>query len=248
MKKLFALLLAVLFLAGCAGHDKYYALDHFYISEEGDAFRKTVDEFTVDMYEWYKSIEGEDGVYILHYEHYPEETLQEWKKTGYVHTIPEGDLSYYVASVNYLEDRGMTFSEEDKNAIQSGVRYYLIPDTCDDEETMKQFLTEDALNGLDGGSLIDTVFMKERNIAFQTYHFDDTFEVPGSDDIRDPVILAVSTENMKHFESESLIATGKTDSYIKLTEEAYRKYAKNALPQKLKDRKVTFLNISRISN
>ena len=53
---------------------------------------------------------------------------------------------------------------------------------------------------------------------------------------------------MRYFESESLIATGKADSYIKLTEEAYRKHVKDHLPEELKNRNVTFLPISKINN
>ena len=54
MRKLVALMVSTLLLAGCTGvaTDEYYAIDHFYIAEEGDAFREAFDSLTVATYEW----------------------------------------------------------------------------------------------------------------------------------------------------------------------------------------------------
>lgn len=247
MRKTAALLLVVLVLAllsGCGASRKepYYSIDHFYIKEEGEAFRSRFNELVIDTYDWYRSIEGREGVYLIHYRHYSEETLEEWKNVGYMENIPAGALDYYVASPNYLEDRGITISTEDKRMIQEGVRYYLLPDTLGEEETqmMKKYLTEDALHGLDGETLIETAFRQERKIEFRTYHFDGTLEVPGGGDIKDPVIFVAGCSNMKYFEAESLIATGVSDAYIRLSEEAYKRYVKTGLPRELKEKKVTF--------
>ena len=60
--------------AGCAAgapESGYYAIDHFEIRGEGEVFREAMDSLTVSTYEWYKLIEGEDGVYIMHYDLYP---------------------------------------------------------------------------------------------------------------------------------------------------------------------------------
>ncbi len=256
MKKLTTaaiLILVLCMLAGCAAHGKqegYYAIDHFYIKEEGDAFREAFNALTIETYRWYQSLEERDGVYIIHFEHYSKEQMDEWKQSGFMTNLPKGDLDYYTASLNYLEDRGMTFSDEDRQRIREGVRYYLLPDTLDEEEAamMKRFLTEDALIGLDEEPLIDTVFRHERKIVFQTYSFDGTLEVPGGEEIKNPVIYVASCANMKFFEAESLNATGISDAYIRLTEEAYDLYAKNDLPRELKDKRMTFLNTQSMSN
>ena len=250
MKRLTFLFVILLLLAGCRTNDKYYGIDHFYMTEEGDAFNKAYSELTVDIYDWYGSIEGQDGVYIIHYEYYPKEMLKEWQESGYMETVPENDLHYYVASINYLKDRGMSFTAAEEEAINSGTRFYLLPDTLSEEETetMKRYLTEDALFGLSEDAMIATAFNRDPVIEFRTYHPDVTLEVPGQEDISGPVIYVASCQNMKYFESESLIATGVNDGYIRLTYEAYQKYAGKDLPQKLKDRKVTFLGISRMSN
>ena len=251
MKKLFVLILSLILVSGCTTEsDKYYAIDHFYIKEEGDAFLKAYDDLAVSIYDWYQSIENSEGVYIMHYEHYSRILLMEWKASGYMKNVPDDDLDYYVASANYLEDRGIALSETEKKMIDEGARFYLLPDTLSEEETetMKLFLEENALHGLDGDTLIDTVFRHDRKIEFRTYHFDGTLEAPGEGEIKDPVIYVAGCSNMTYFEAESLIATGVKDGYIRLTEEAYRKYAKNDLPQELKDKKVTFLGLSKISN
>ena len=256
MKKLMVLILSVIILisvSGCGAggsHDKYYSIDHFYIKEEGEAFRNSYNELVKDTYDWYKSIEGNNGVYIIHFEQFPKELLKEWKDNGYMENIPENDLDYYTASVNYLEDNGLSFSEQEKQMIQEGVRYYLLPDTLSESEiqAMKLYLNEDALYGLEGETLTDTAFRHNKRIEFRTYHFDGALEVPGGEEIRNPVIYVASTSNMKYFEAESLIATGLSDAYIRLTEEAYNEYAKNSLPAELKNKKVTFLGLSKISN
>ena len=250
MKKLIIIILTLFMLSACnAGHDKYYGIDHFYIKEEGDAFKKAYNDLVVDTYEWYKSIEGNEGVYIMHFDNISETILAEWVNIGYVHTVPKGELNYYVASVNYLEDRGMIISNADKQLIRDGVRYFLIPDTLNEEETelMKQFLTEDSLIGLDEDTLIDTDFRHDRQIKIVSYHPDVTLEIPGGEEINDAVILVAGCQNMKYFEAESLVATGLKDGYIRLSEEAYNEYAKN-LPEALKNKKLTFVGLSRISN
>ena len=89
--------------------------------------------------------------------------------------------------------------------------------------------------------------LKITSVRRNIHHFDGTLEVPGGDEIKDPVIFAASTANMKYFEAESLIATGISDAYIRLTEEACNKYAKD-LPKELKDKKVTFLGLSSMTN
>ena len=249
MKKLIIMILALFMLAACnAGNDKYYGIDHFYIKEDGDAFQKAYNDMVIDTYEWYRSIEGSEGVYIMHYDHYSAEILSEWVKIGYVNTVPDGDLDYYVASLNYLQDRGFAISDSDRKLIQEGVRYYMIPDTLSEEETakMKQFLLEDAVVGLDGDTLIDTDFRRDRQIRIVSYHPDVTVEIPGGEEISDPVILVASCANMKYFEAESLVATGLNDGYVRLTEDAYNRFAKN-LPESLKKKKVTFVGFSKIS-
>lgn len=245
MRKTGLILALTCFFAGCSANYDYYIIDHFYIPEEGDAFRKSFDEMTIDTYNWYKSIEGEDGVYILHSDYYSDDLLQEWKENHLYQSVPDKGFCYFVVSENYLKDRGYALSEEQSAMIHEGVRLYLLPDTLTDEEidTMQSFLEEDALMGLDGDTLIDTAFRKKRQISFASYHFEETLETTAEEDVSNPVIYVATCENMKYFEAESLAATGADDGYIKLTDDAFRKYADHALPEKLQKKKVTFSGI-----
>lgn len=250
MKKTMTALL-VLMMAGCsASNDRYYAIDHFYISEEGEAFKEIFNKLTVDTYNWYRSIEGEDGVYILHSDHFTQDILEEWRTYQAYETIPEEEFWYFAVSENYLEDIGFEVTEEQKKMIHDGIRLYLLPDAMTDEqeETMRKFLQEEAEYGMDIPPMIPTVFHENRETAFMTYSFDGGLDSVTEGEISSPVIFLASCENMKYFESESLIATGKTDSYIKLTKEAYDKYVKASFPEELKNRNVTFLPISKINN
>jgi len=247
MKKTGLIIMTALMVAGCSSNYDYYIIDHFYISEEGDAFRKSFDELTVDTYNWYQSIEGEDGVYILHSDYFDKDLLQEWKDYHIYQTVPGEGFRYFVVSENYLKDKGYTLSVEQSEMIQEGVRLYLLPDTlsADEAEVMQSFLKEDALLGLDEDTLIDTDFRKNKEIAFASYHFEGTLESLTDGDITNPVIFVATCKNMKYFEAESLIATGTDDGYIKLSENAYRKYVKNALPDALKKKKLTFSGINK---
>ena len=247
MRKLAALIVSALLLAGCggaAGDADCYAIDHFYIAEEGDAFREAFDSLTVATYEWYRSVEGEEGVYILHYDHYSAELMHSWQEDGIYGTVPENGLSYLVVSPNYLDDNCFELSAEDRELAEAGVRLYLLPDSLDEDEAARTeaFLTDDALYGLDGGSLIDTEFTHDQRIEFRRYSFDGEFETFSAGTVADPVILVATCANMKFFESESLIATGVADGYIKLAREAYERYAHD-LPPEMAERRVTFAGV-----
>ncbi len=250
MRKALAALAVLAVLSGCSGKDEYYAIDHFYIPEEGDAFRSAFNQLTVDTYNWYAGIEGEKGVYIVHYDLYSKELMQEWIDAGIYRSVPLNDLKYLVCSPNYLEDSGIDLSDEDKDLIGRGVRVYLLPESLSKEETaaITAFLTEDALQGLRDHELIPTAFSCNQRMEFRIYRFDGTLDTLSDGEVKDPVIFVAGTDNMKFFEAESLIATGVKDSYIKLTAEAYRQYAGSSLPKELKERKVTFKGLSRIRN
>ena len=154
MKKLLPVfvlpLLLILLCGGCANSDRYYGIDHFSIREDGDAFREAMDALTVDVFRWYQSLEGEDGVYLMHYDLFTAETLAEWKAMGLYQTVPDEDVHYYTASVNYLTDRGLSLSPEEQDLVAAGVRLYLLPESLSTAETaaLRAFLTEDALNNI----------------------------------------------------------------------------------------------------
>ena len=251
-KKKLLVIIVLILCAGCSSPsgDEYYAIDHFCFKEEGKEFEEAFAKTTVDVYNWYKSIEGEDGVYILHSDHYTEDLLDSWRAHKIYDNVPEKGFWYFAVSENYLRDRGYALSEEDSEWIHSGGRLYLLPGSMPEEEleVMKEYLKEEALYGLTGDPMIRTVFELDPKIEYRIYSFDGTLETEEDGEINDPVIFVCSSENMKFFESESLIATGKRDSYIKLTKDAYERFIKNGFPEEFKERKITFLPLSKIKN
>ncbi len=157
MKRLAAamLLCALLVLGGCAQRTQntYYLIDHFFIPGDGETLKSNSEQLMKDLFSWYQSIEGGEGVYILHSDLYSKETLEAWRESGYNSHAPDADTWYFTVSPNYLQHTGITLTDEQLSETEKGVRLYLIPDRYSDAEAeeLKLFLTEAALYGLDGG-------------------------------------------------------------------------------------------------
>ena len=249
MKKI-VLTALVLGMCGCSAQEGMYGIDHFFLEEEGEEMRQAFDQLTADTFEWYQSIEGNDGVYIIHYDLFGKELMKEWKENGIYETVPEEDLSYFVSSENYLSASGYSLYEEEKELIHSGVRLYLIPETMDKEEAERTtaFLREEALYGLREDPMIPTAFTADPRVEFHTYQPFGVLKAQDGTEVKDPVIFCVCCDNMKYFESESLIATGAKDGYIRLDKDAYEKYAGNNLPENLRTKKVTILPVDRMAD
>ncbi|HFI0139224.1 hypothetical protein NQZ89_10065 [Streptococcus suis] len=248
MKKIFIsifLTCMLTMLGACVSNSDsdYYYIDRFFIEGDETKLRSSVDQMSKDMYNWYESIEGKDGVYILNSVHYSTKLMREWRDSHYNIYAPDMDLWYFTVSPNYLIDTGLDLPEKLIDQAKNGTRLYLLPDIYSEEDKnkIKSFLTTDALNGLDGNNLLETRFQNERTIVFETYHYDGGLDSLTQGEIKNPIIYVATTQNMKFIESESLIATGIEDGYIKLTEEAYTKYVRKQFPENLKKNQVTFI-------
>lgn len=191
----------------------YYSLIEFYY--EGD-FKK----FYMDAYNWYKKIENNEGVYLIHTTYLDNMVLDIWRENQVYNSIPDKAFWYFIASPSYIKNIGINISDEEITNAKDGVRLYLLPDTLSEEEMkkMKLYLEEDALKNAKESS-IKTTFTKEQEIKFITYTPDRNYFTWYSEKgqplvDKAPVIYVCTSENMKYFESESLIATG-LDSYVK---------------------------------
>lgn len=208
-------------LSSCGNNDikadvtvpNYYALSAFYF--DGD-FK----EFYLDSYNWYKSIEGKDGVYLVNTTYYNDEALQAWRDNNLYDAVPDNAFWVFCVSPSYLEQMNIDVVTDEIDNARNGVRLYLIPDTLPDSETenMERYLRSDALKHAPDSD-IKTTFTENLEVKIIQYtpsekHF--TFpSLPGQElETTAPVIYVCTSENMKYFESESLIATG-IDSYIK---------------------------------
>lgn len=191
----------------------YYSLAQY--DYDGD-----FNEFYQDSYDWYKSIEDKEGVYIINTSYNSTEMLQIWRDGNVYHNVPDAPFWEFTVSPSYLKQMNINLEEENLSAAASGVRLYLVPDTMSDAEyeVMCAYLEETALYAVEQ-SKIKTNFVENREVKIIRYtptgsYFTWTSEngVPITDDA--PILYVCTSENMKYFESESLIATG-VDSYIK---------------------------------
>lgn len=193
----------------------YYALAQFNFNGDINKFRR-------DCYEWYKSIEGNEGVYIVNTAYYDDELLQTWKENKIYNITPADSFWYFTVSPTYLSKMGISLEQKYMDAAVKGVRLYMIPDTLNnsEREKMAAYLKEDAVKEVQTSS-IKTEFTENQQVQIITYTPNDTthnFTWPSDKGQPTtetaPVIYVCTAENMKYFENESLISTG-VDSYIK---------------------------------
>lgn len=191
----------------------YYSLSEFYYEGE---FNK----FSVDVYNWYKKIENNDGIYLINTTYFDDDILDIWRENQVYNSIPDKAFWYFRASPSYIKNMGINVSHEEITNAKDGVRLYLLPDMLSEEEMgkMKSYLEEDALKNAKESS-IKTTFTEEQEIKFITYTPDRSYFTWYSEKgeplvDKAPVIYVCTSENMKYFESESLTAT-ELDSYVK---------------------------------
>ncbi len=191
----------------------YYSLAQY--NYDGD-----FQEFYQDSYDWYKSIEDKEGVYIINTSYNSAEMLQIWRDGEVYHNVPDTPFWEFTVSPSYLKQMNINLEEENLNAAASGVRLYLVPDTMPDTEyeIMRAYLEETALYAVEQ-SRIKTNFVENKEVKVIRYTPTDSYFTwtsesgePITDDA--PILYVCTPENMKYYESESLIATG-VDSYIK---------------------------------
>ena len=201
----------------------YYSLAYY--NYDGD-----FNEFYNDSYSWYKSIENKYGVYIINTSYYNGELLKIWKDENIYKAVPDKAFWYFAASPSYLRQMNIDINENDLNDAKAGVRLYLVPDTLNDDEyaVMSAYLDEEAKYKAEKGA-IKTAFTENKEVKIIRYTPNGSYFTwqsdkgqPVTDDA--PVIYVCTSENMKYFESESLIATG-INSYIKfINKETMEKY------------------------
>lgn len=193
--------------------NNYCSLSEFYY--DGD-FK----EFNRDVYNWYKNVENENGIYIVNTSYYDSDILNIWRENKIYNSIPDKPFWYYTVSPSYLKQMNISIDDKEITDAENGIRLYLIPDTmtADEIEMTEKYLQEDAIkNALE--SDIQTAFTENPQVRIIKYTPNgEYFTFPsnkGEDITTDaPVIYVCTCENMKNFENESLIATG-IDSYVK---------------------------------
>lgn len=212
--------------------------------------------FYQDIYNWYKKMENDKGVYLINNTYFNKDIINEWKKYSTYQNIPLNDFWYFTLSPNYLETMNISVDNNYINDAKNGVRVYLIPNTLKDDEIekMKLYLQEvdnrvfTNLAPRKPNETITTKFYESPKTIFVSYTPNkDYFTFPSQDKVslieKAPIIFICTTNNMTYFESESLSATG-INSYIKFeNQEVLDKYKNDLL---INNKNVTFEKLSNI--
>jgi len=200
-----------------------------------------------ETYNWYKSVEGKDGVYIAYGNHYSKETLA---------ISPMGTKTPYSMlkfSPNYLRNHNIKLSYKDEQAAENGVRIYMIPDDWNEKriDHLKKDIFE---HDLKPGSIddIDTKFTRNQSVKFIRYHVKEpifTWIAENNQPTLDksPIILISTTANMNFFDRDSLYV-GMLNGSVKFKNKIIaERYTKKSIIEKydLDDNKLSTLPVEK---
>ena len=233
---------------------EYSNLEVLYKEQVGDnasSFSGQGGEHAKEYYDWYQSIEGKDGVYLVNTTYYNTDTLRVWREGQVYKHTPTAPYWEMIASPNYLAKYGPSVDQNLIHQAQTGTRVYLIPDTLTsaNRENLEGYLHDYSVT--DRESPISTAFGQHERVVFVTYSpskemflWNDDTSLPNVSS--DPIILVSTTQNMIPMESESLWANGLTNSYIKLDSTAAAEYLDSGYLSTygLDDNKPIFLPVS----
>lgn len=179
-------------------------------------------DYSEDLYAWYAKHEHDEGVYLANVSRYEEATIDAYTE-GSSDSKPE-PFWYLAASPSYLRKVGIGLPGDVIERAEQGVRVYLLPESLDasEAEAMQRLLV--ASRGSVDSNIV-TTFMKSPTYEFVPYDGSKELFTWSTDSGRPVtagnfVIAVVTAENMVPFESESLVASGLENGYVKLDEQA----------------------------
>lgn len=202
------------------------------IGNDTSSFTGQSKEFSTDLYNWYKSIEDDKGVFLANTHHITEEILQQYKYSNTYEHIPNVAMWLYNVSPSYLIDREVNIDKSIIDKAKSGKRVYLIPDSIEESqrEVIKLWLKEKDTKSLSEDD-IQTAFYQNKEFEFIEYSDDIkmfSWSVKNNDIyIENPIILVNTANNMIYTESDSLRAAGLENGYIKMTNQAKQNFLSN---------------------
>lgn len=197
--------------------DWYIVRNHV---SQGNFFNGRPMDKSKELFDWYKDHEHDKGVYIAHVNQIGEATLNAYE----VNSSILKPFDVLIASPSYLKEIGVALTDEQVKKAENGTRIYLVPNSYSEEQ--KSLLRElVARSDKIFESDIVTPYMQNPSSEFIEYDASGGF-FTWSTNIDSPsistnvVIKVVTSNNMVPTESESLVATGLDNSYIKLSPEA----------------------------
>ena len=194
-----------------------------------------------DMYKWYKSIAGKDGVYIVSSDIYDNKTLRKNRQSGEIKYVPNNPYCEFVLSPNYLKDTGNNVDPSLMKKANEGTRVYLVSSSINkqDRELIKKSIREEDVDKENPKKIEFVEYTFEKKLF--TWNADSDYE-----SYTDKAVVLLSTPNMIFMEKGSLFASGLKNSYLKFTKEAKQKYVNDRVLKKyhLSDNKLTFKSVS----
>ncbi|MDY6051221.1 MAG: hypothetical protein SPI83_02255 [Rothia sp. (in: high G+C Gram-positive bacteria)] len=182
-----------------------------------------------DFYEWYTSIEKENGVSLVNTYYIDQELLQQWKALG--EETPNREFWYMAASPSYLYKIGIEIPPATLQRAETGEQVFLLPKhfSSQDKSSLTNWLEQEAQRKGNAEQNITTAFTQNPRTYVEDYSLDSEIFTWSTDPEKeflssDVVIYVATAANMTYFETESLVASGLADSYIKLSDEAVQKY------------------------
>lgn len=187
-----------------------YVISSFVEGDDVGTYAGTTNSLERSMYNFYQRISKLPGVYIAQGQFLNQESLDAVYGT-YQH-VPKKPFWYLKFSYNYLQDLGISLSDEELLEMRNGTRLYLLPNTLNTEEleVMKAYLQESVT--VKPGDL-KTNFTENPKFMFKVYQpsrpiFTWSDSISYGTTSENPVIFVSTPENLYFMESANLVVSG----------------------------------------
>ena len=187
-----------------------YVISSFAEGDDVGTYAGTTNSLERSMYNFYQRISELPGVYIAQGQFLNQESLDAVYGT-YQH-VPKKPFWYLKFSYNYLQDLGISLSDEELLEMRNGTRLYLLPNTLNTEEleVMKAYLQESVT--VKPGDL-KTNFTENPKFMFKVYQpsrpiFTWSDSISYGTTSENPVIFVSTPENLYFMESANLVVSG----------------------------------------
>ena len=187
-----------------------YVISSFAEGDDVGTYAGTTNSLERSMYNFYQRISELPGVYIAQGQFLNQESLDAVSGT-YQH-VPKKPFWYLKFSYNYLQDLGISLSDEELLEMRNGTRLYLLPNTLNTEEleVMKAYLQESVT--VKPGDL-QTNFTENPKFMFKVYQpsrpiFTWSDSISYGTTSENPVIFVSTPENLYFMESANLVVNG----------------------------------------
>ena len=226
-----------------------YVISSFAEGDDVGTYAGTTNSLERSMYNFYQRISELPGVYIAQGQFLNQESLDAVYGT-YQH-VPKKPFWYLKFSYNYLQDLGISLSDEELLEMRNGTRLYLLPNTLNTEEleVMKAYLQESVT--VKPGDL-QTNFTENPKFMFKVYQpsrpiFTWSDSISYGTTSENPVIFVSTPENLYFMESANLVVSG-YNGLLKIRDRETMKQVVSILETEFPDLTDNRLSFSTVKN